>query len=134
MKTVRNISSVVIGIAVYIVLTVIFSIILSFLSKLPLLSFVFSGYVSLGRWIACTIPFFATIIAHKTVKCISIYDDVNYSIVITFSIIAGLSVCGAVIRIFESGFSLYNLINDIIAVGFAIFGICACGKEDDLTE
>lgn len=132
MKIFRNVIAVLLGVPMHLVIDTIIVLILTVLTHIPILSFLLTGFIPVHHWLACSIPYFSIPLTHKFVKSISVYEDRNYSIVITFSIILLMSIIGMFSRIIMSDFKWYIFLKDFMYIVYSIFAICAHKKDDDL--
>ena len=129
MKLFRNVLSVILGLITYYICEIILSYILILLLRIPILSFIMTSYVPVDIFFSATVSCSAVAITFYIVKTISLYDYINYSVIIVFSLLALIYIASLIYKISIAGFDFSNLLPSAIYLGSFVFG-CLMAKEE----
>ena len=130
MKVLRNILAVVVGLIAYILMEVITTYIFALLLKIPVLSFLMTGYIPVDIFLTTSVASSATFTTAYIIRLISSYKSVNYSAIIVFLILLSLYLVSFFNHIATTGFTLLKLELVLITAGFMIVG-CSSATEKD---
>ena len=123
MNYIRNILSIVAGLATYIILEYILVIIILLIASIPILSFIITGIVPINIFVAGTVPYICVPATLYVMSFISVYKNKNYPAIITFGILLLLLLNSLI-----NNFSASNLVSSLIQGGFLIFGIATSSE------
>lgn len=129
MKIIRNVLSVLIGLITYYICEIIFTYIVIFLLKIPILSFLMTSYIPSDIFLSATVSCAAIFITFYIIKTISLYDSINYSVIIVFSLLAIAYIASFIYNISTVGFDFSELIPAAIYIGSLVFGCCMAKEE-----
>lgn len=122
LKGTRNVLSILIGLITYFIMEKLIAIIFLFLLKIPILSFLMTGYVPVDIYLSATIASGATFATAYIVNLISDYKTINYSVIIVFSTLLIAYIVSLIYSISTFGFDFTKLTSNLILIGSLIFG------------
>lgn len=124
MKALRNIFSIVLGIAVYAIVEYVATYVVGFALTIPVLSQVMTCFIiPKSLFLAATVSYIAIMPTMATIKALSDHKNVNYSGIIAFTLMFIITVFNFVNYTYDNGFVWMNLIATIIKCGFFCIGI-----------
>ena len=129
MKIIRNVLSVLIGLITYYICEIVFTYIVIFLLKIPILSFLMTSYIPSDIFLSATVSCAAIFITFYIIKTISLYDSINYSVIIVFALLAITYIASFIYNISTVGFDFSELIPAAIYIGSLVFGCCMAKEE-----
>lgn len=130
LKVLRNVVSILIGLIMYFIMERLLSLLFLFLLKIPVLSFLMTGYVPVDIFLNASVATSATFATVFVMRLVSSYKSVNYSVVIVFSILLLIYIVSLVYRISTIGFKGVNLTASLIYIVTFIIG-CFMANEDE---
>ena len=130
MKVLRNVLAVVVGLISYIFIEVIATYIFALLLKIPVLSFLMTGYIPVDIFLTVSVSSSAALTTAHIIRLISSYKSVNYSAIIVFLILLSLYLVSFFNHIATTGFTLLKLELVLITAGFMVVGCFSATEKD----
>lgn len=129
LKVLRNILSVLIGLITYVIMERLIAIVFLSLLKIPILSFLMTGYIPADIFLNASVAAGATFTTVYIVRLISSYKSTNYSVVIVFSILLTIYLVAFIYMILTIGFDFTKLTSSLIFLGSFLVGGFMANEE-----
>lgn len=118
----RNVLAILIGLIIYVLTETLTTYIFLLLLKIPILSFLMTGYIPADIFLSASVASSATFATAYIVRLISSYKAINYSAIIVFSTLLITYIVAFIYKVSTIGFSFVNLTSTLIFVGSYIVG------------
>lgn len=129
LKGARNVLSILLGLITYFIAETLLTIVFLFLLKIPVLSFLMTGYIPVDIFLSASVASGATFATVYIVRLISDYKSINYSTIIVFSMLLIIYIGVLIYSISTFGFDFTKLDSTLIFIGSLIFG-CFMAMEN----
>ena len=128
-RVLRNVLSILMGLIMYFIMEYLISILFLFLLKIPVLSLLMTGYIPSDVFLNASVATGAACATFYTVKLISDYRAINYSVIVVFATLLIIYIVTLVYRLPTIGFDFVKLTTALIYIGTYLFG-CFMSRED----
>ena len=129
LKAFRNVLSILIGLVIYFIMEYLITILFLFLLKIPVLSFLMTGYIPSDIFLSASVATGAACATFYIVKLISTYRTTNYSVIVVFATLLIIYVGTLIYRLPTIGFDFVKLTSALIYIGTYLFG-CFMSREE----
>lgn len=129
LKLIRNALSIFVGLITYVITETLLTYAFLFLLKIPILSFLMTGYIPVDIFLNASVASGATFATFYVIKRISDYKNVNYSVIAVFGTLLIIYIVALIYKVYTMGFDFSKLTSTLIFIGTFIFSCCMAGED-----